>query len=129
MQIAEEALERELPVTVDLIDSFVDLNARALQLNLNKRQAINQNRHIISILVGNIIFMGRIHRNLMGHLIDVPVSVIREEIQINCLPVIKRQNVLITEQLRRLIHRMIVQMNKDAVPFCITERSGTFGFL
>ena len=128
MQIAEETLERELPVTVNLIDSFVDLNARAFKLNLNNRQAVDQNRHIISILVGNIILMGRIHRDLMGHLIDVPVSVIREEIQINCLPVIKRQNVLITEQLRRLIHRMVVQMNQDTVPFCITERSRAFGF-
>ena len=51
LKISEQSLERELAITVNLIDSLVDFNTRTLQFNLNKRETVNQHCHIISVLV------------------------------------------------------------------------------
>ena len=65
--------------------------------------------------------MRRIHRDLMGYLVDVTVSVVGEEFQIYRLSIVQRQHVFVPQDFRRLVYGMIVQMNHDAVPFSITE--------
>ena len=66
--------------------------------------------------------MRRIHRNLMRNLIDIPVRIERKEIQIDRLPIVQCQNILIPEDSRRIINRMVIQMDQDTPPLRITER-------
>ena len=127
LEIAEEALEGELPIAVDLVDGFVDFHTGALQLDLNEGKAVDQHRHIVPVLINDIILMVGIHRDLVGNLVNVPVCIEREEVQIDRLPVVQAQDILVPQELRGLIDRMVVQMDQDTVPFRITERRDAFG--
>ncbi len=54
-----------LAVAHDLIDRFFDINTPALQLDLNQREAVDKERHIIAVgVLSN-------HGGLMGYLIAV----------------------------------------------------------
>ena len=84
----KQSLERELAIAVNLVDRLVDFDAGTLQLDLHCRQSVDENRHVVTVLIDDIVLVRLVHRYLMRHLIDVPVDVGAEESQIHCLPVI-----------------------------------------
>ena len=63
--------------------------------------------------------MGRVHSDLMRHLIDVSISVKRKEIKIDGLPIVKGENILVAQQFCRFIHCVVIQMNHDTVKLCV----------
>lgn len=121
LQVAEQALERELAVAVNLVDCLVDLDAGALQLNLHHRKAVDENRHVIAVFVDDIVLVRLVHRDLMRHLIDVAVDVGAEEIQIYGLPVVQLQHVLVAQDLRGLVDAVVVDVDHHAPELGVRE--------
>ena len=112
LQITEKSPEGETAIAVDLIDRFIDLHAGALQLDLHQGQTVDQHRHIIAVLIGHIILVVLIHGDLMGHLIDIPVQIGGEEIQVHGFAVVQRQHILIPQDFCRFIHRFVFHMDQ-----------------
>ena len=110
----KQSFERKLAVPVDLIDRLVDFDAGALQLDLYGRQAVDENRHVVAVLIDDIALVRLVHRYLMRYLIDVPIDVGAEEIQIHGLPVIQRQYVLVANDFCGLVDGVVVDMNHHA---------------
>ena len=110
----KQPLERELAIAVNLVNSLVDFDAGALQLDLHCRQAVDENRHVVAVLIDDIALVRLVHRYLMRHLIDVPIDVGAEEIQIHGLPVIQHQYVLVANDFCGLVDGVVVDMNHHA---------------
>ena len=76
-----------LLVTLDLVKGLLHLQPAPLQLDLHQRQAVDEDGHVVAVLVS-----AAIHRHLLRHLIAVPQWIHRvEELQINRGPVFSIQ--------------------------------------
>ena len=103
----EQAEERFGPVPVDLVDGLVDLDARTLELDLHERQAVDENRHVVTVRLVDVLHVLLVHRHLMRDLIGVPLVIVREEFQIDGFAVIQIEDPLLTQDLRRLVDRVV----------------------
>lgn len=111
----------ELAVAVNLVYRLVYLHAGALQLNLDQRKAVDENRHIVTVLVRNVVLVVLVHRDLVRHLVDVAVGIGAEEIQIHGPTVIQRQDVLVAQNLRRFINTVVVHVNHHTTELRVRE--------
>ena len=117
----EQSLKRICAVTVNLIDSFVQLHTRPLQLNLYQRQTIDKHSHIITIFILHIVLVSFIHSNLMCDLIGVPACIKSQKFGIYRLAVIQFKHPFLTENLCRFINRMIIQTEQNLVKFAVGQ--------
>ena len=68
-------------IAVDLVEGFPNGNAPALQLDMDQRQAVDQHRHIIAVIVGSA-FLGR-----DGILVDDLQIIIMDALLVNKLDI------------------------------------------
>ena len=129
LDITEQAPEAETPVPVYLVHCLIYLDARPFQFNLDKRKSVDQYRHIIPVLVYDVILMLRVHCDLVCDLVRVQCLIVCKEPQIDISPVIKFQNVLIPEQLRGLVYRVIFQVFHDPSEFGVGKECFPLDFI
>ena len=113
---AQTNMRAELPSSHDLIDRLTDVDATTLQFDLDQRQIIHENSHIITVDILSD------NGCLIGHLENVFCVVIVKEREINLCAVLTLQNELITEDLRTLEYGLAEHEVKDTLPLLVGQR-------
>ena len=117
----EQTTEGEPSVAVNLVHCLVDFDTRALQFCLHKRQTVNQDGDIVTILVQDISLVGRVHCHLMRDLIDISRLIVGEEYDIHGLSVIEFQHPLLTQYLCGFVNGMVFKAYHYTVKLCVRE--------
>ena len=104
-------LIRVLSVSHNLIDSFFDVHATAFQLDLNKRQAVDKQRNIVTVGV----FAD--NSCLMCHLIAVLCVILIKKLEVRLCPIVHFKYKLITQDFCTFKNALTVYVIQYTLPF------------
>ena len=104
-------------VAIDLVKGFFELDPAALELYLDQRQSVDQNRHVVAVLVAALLL------HLLRHLKAVlaPLAhVYKFDILVGA--VVAREAHLVAQGFGAFVHTTFVQVVQYSVKFAVAER-------